>query len=73
MLLGTGFYGYAELKWTTLIIVAGLVLLFTPGLFEALPPPLRDGKTGLLVLIGVQMLTLAALAKIAGSPLANMS
>jgi hypothetical protein len=73
MLLGTGFYGYTELKWTTLVIVAGLVVLFTPGLFETLPSPLRDGKTGLLVLIGVQMLTLAALAKIAGSPLANMS
>jgi len=73
MLVGTGCYGYAELKWTTLIIVAGLVVLFTPGLFEALPSSLRDGKAGLTVLIGVQMLTLAALAKIAGAPLANMS
>ena len=73
MLLGTGFYGYTELKWTTLIIVAGLVVLFTPGLFEILPSSLRDGNAGLMVLIGVQVLTLAALAKIAGSPLANMS
>jgi predicted permease len=73
LLVGTGFYGYAELRWSSLIVVTGLVVLFAPGLFEAWPSPFRDGRTGLVVLIGVQILALATLAKLAGPPWANMS
>jgi hypothetical protein len=32
LLVGTGLYGYAELRWSTLIVVTGLVVLFAPGL-----------------------------------------
>ncbi len=60
---GTGVYGYTELRWSSLIVVAGLVVLFAPGLFEIWPPAFRDGRRGLLVLIGVQILALATLAK----------
>jgi hypothetical protein len=78
LLLGTGFYGYSELRWSTLIVVAGLVVLFSPGLFQVCPfqicpSPSRDQSTGLLILVGVQLLALAALAKIAGPSLTNMS
>ena len=73
LLLGTGFYGFTELRWSTLIVVAGLVVLFTPGLFEAFPSSLRDGRTGLIVMVGAQMLALAALAKIAAPSLATIS
>lgn len=73
LLLGTGFYGFTELRWSTLIVVAGLVVLFTPGLFEVFPSSLRDGRTGLIVMVGVQMLALAALAKIAAPSLATIS
>jgi predicted permease len=73
LLLGTGLYGYAELRWTTLIVVVGLIVLFTPGLFETFPSSLRDGRTGLIVLVGVQALALATLAKVAGPSLANIS
>jgi len=73
LLVGTGLYGYAELRWSTLIVVTGLVVLFAPGLFEAWPPSLRDGRTGLMALIGVQIVALAALAKLAGPPWSNMS
>jgi predicted permease len=66
LLAGTGLYGYAELRWSSLIVVAGLVVLFAPGLFEMWPSSLRDGSTGLIVLVGVQILALAALAKIGG-------
>jgi len=66
LLAGTGLYGYAELRWSSFIVVAGLVVLFAPGLFEVWPSSLRDGSTGLIVLVGVQMLALAALAKIGG-------
>ena len=72
LLTGTGLYGYAELRWSTLVVVAGLVVLFAPGLFEAWPSSWRDGSTGLVVLIGVQVLAIAALAKVAGTPWANL-
>ena len=73
LLVGTGLYGYAELRWSTLIVVTGLVVLFAPGLFEAWPSSFRDGRTGLVVLIGVQILALATLVKLAGPPWANLS
>jgi hypothetical protein len=73
LLVGTGFYGYAELRWSTLIVVTGLVVLFAPGLFEVWPTSLRDGRRGLLLLVGVQLLALAALAKVVGTSWANMS
>ena len=71
LLVGTGLYGYAELRWSTLVVVAGLVGLFAPGLFEAWPSPWRDGNTGLAVLVGIQALTIATLARVAG-PLDNL-
>ena len=73
LLAGTGFYGFTELRWTTLIVVGGLVVLFAPGLFEALPERLRDGRAGLIVLAGVQALGLAVLAKVGGLAWTNLS
>jgi predicted permease len=73
LFVGTGLYGYAELRWSSLIVVTGLVVLFAPGLFEVWPSSLRDGRAGLVVLIGVQILALAALARVAGPSWANMS
>ena len=73
LLVGTGLYGYAELRWSSLIVVTGLVVLFAPGLFEIWPSSLRDGREGLAVLVGIQILALATLTKV-GSPFwANMS
>jgi len=71
--MGTGLYGYAELRWSTLIVVTGLVVLFAPGLFEVWPASFRDGRTGLVVLVSVQLLALAALAKVAGPSWTQMS
>jgi hypothetical protein len=73
LLAGTGFYGYAELRWSTLVVVAGLVVLFAPGLFEVWPSSMRDGSSGLIVLVAVQILALAALVKIGGPAWAGMS
>jgi hypothetical protein len=73
LLVGTGIYGFTELRWSTLIVVTGLVVLFAPGLFEIWPSSLRDGRKGLVVLVGVQLLALAALAKLAGPAWANLS
>jgi hypothetical protein len=73
LLVGTGLYGYAELRWSSLIVVTGLVVLFAPGLFEVWPSSLRDGRTGLVLLVGVQIAALATLAKVAGPTWANIS
>jgi hypothetical protein len=73
LLLGTGLYGYAELKWSSLIVVTGLVVLFAPGLFEVWPSSFRDGRAGLILLVGVQILAIVTLAKVAGPSWANMS
>jgi hypothetical protein len=73
LLVGTGLYGYAELRWSSMIVVTGLVVLFAPGLFELWPSSLRDGRSGLLVLIGVQLVALGALAKVAGPFWSNVS
>jgi hypothetical protein len=72
LLTGTVLYGYAELRWSTLVVVVGLVGLFAPGLFEAWPSSWRDGNTGLFVLVGVQVLAIVTLAKVAGPPLADL-
>jgi hypothetical protein len=63
--MGTAFFGFSELRWTTLVVVAGLVVLFAPGLFEMWPASFRDGSKGLVVLIGIQASALVALAKVA--------
>jgi hypothetical protein len=73
LLVGTGLYGYAELRWSSLIVVTGLVVLFAPGLFEVWPSSFRDGRTGLVLLVGVQIAALATLAKVAGPAWANIS
>jgi len=73
LLATTGFYGYIELRWSTLIVVSGLIVLFAPGLFQAWPSSLRDGRTGLVMLIAIQALALATLAKIAAPAWANLS
>jgi hypothetical protein len=73
LLVGTGIYGYAELRLSSLIVVTGLVVLFAPGLFEVWLSSLRDGRKGLVVLVGIQLTALATLAKVAGPSWANMS
>ena len=65
LLIATCFYGFSELRWSTLIVVTGLIVLFAPGLFQAWPSSLRDGRGGLIALIGIQVVALAALTKIA--------
>ena len=73
LLIATGCYGYIELRWSSLIVVTGLIVLFAPGLFQAWPPSQRDGRTGMVVLIGMQALALATLAKITAPSWANLS
>jgi hypothetical protein len=60
----TCFYGYNELRSSTLLVVTGLIVLFAPGLFQALPSWLRDGPAGLATLIWIQLLALGILVNL---------
>jgi hypothetical protein len=42
-------FAATELRWTTFVIVAGILLLFVPEIFQALPRRFRDGRSGLVV------------------------
>jgi len=63
---GLVFFGIDALRWTSVVILCGLALLFAPGLFNVWPSQLRDGQFGLaitavsLVLVMVLTLTLSS-------------
>lgn len=46
---GSVAYGVANLRWTSLVIVAGFAVLFAPSLFNLWPTRWRDGVTGLTI------------------------
>lgn len=47
LLIHTFWFGAQELRWYFLVIVAGLVVLFAPGLHDVLPASIREGVPGL--------------------------
>ncbi len=55
ILIGTLCYGWAELRWTSVIVVGGMLLLFMPDALQAFPARWRDGRAGLLGLLAVQV------------------
>jgi hypothetical protein len=73
LLIGTGLFGYSELRLSSLIVVSGVVVLFAPGLFEIWPSSWFDGWKGLAVLVGVQAIALTTLAKVASPSWADVS
>ncbi len=66
LLAGTLAFAWAELRWTTIIVVAGLLFLFIPGAFQAIPDRFRDGRAGLAVAALVLIAALGVLGYIAG-------
>ncbi len=71
--VGTGIYGYSELRGSTLVVVTGLIVLFAPGLFEEWRWSIGSIKTQLAVLVGVQIAALLALDWIGGMALPFVS
>ena len=57
-------YGVAHLRWTSLVIVAGLALLFAPALFNLWPHRLRDRMAGLVTLLVVFSASLGVLQQV---------
>ncbi|WP_267427115.1 hypothetical protein [Methylobacterium sp. GC_Met_2] len=64
-LVGGGLaYGAANLRWTSLIIVGGLAVLFAPGLFNVWPQRWRDGLAGLAIVLAALGGSLALLLQV---------
>lgn len=73
LVIGTVFYGYTELRWSTLVVVSGLIMLFAPGLFEEWRWSVGSIKTQLAILVGVQLVALLTLNRIGGMTLPFVS
>lgn len=49
LLIGAFAYAVAELRWSSIVVVAGLLFLFMPEPFQAIPERWRNSSTGLVV------------------------
>ncbi|HVX75628.1 MAG TPA: hypothetical protein VHB49_05850 [Bradyrhizobium sp.] len=61
LLCGVVLFAHQMLRWTSAVIFGGLVFLFIPSVFQAVPNRWRDSHSGLAVLSVVQLAALAAL------------
>ena len=62
---GTITFAAVELRWSTIVVVGGVLFLFLPELFQALPRRWRDGRAGLAMSGCVIIAALALLAQVA--------
>lgn len=62
LLAGTLTFASMQLRWTTIVVVAGLLFLFIPELFQAIPARLRDGCKGMAIAGCILVATLSLLA-----------
>jgi hypothetical protein len=65
-LAATVHFAVTELRWTTIVIVAGVLLLFVPEIFQALPRHFRDGVSGLTISACAFVAALLLLAHLTG-------
>ncbi len=66
-LAATVHFAVTELRWTTIIIVAGVLFLFVPEIFQVLPRRFRDGRSGLAMSACAFVAALLWLAHLAGN------
>jgi hypothetical protein len=55
-------FAHQSLRWTSTVVLGGLIFLFTPSAFQAVPDEWRDSRAGLAVLGIIQAAALAAIA-----------
>ena len=55
-------FAHQSLRWTSAVVLGGLIFLFTPSAFQAVPDDWRDSRAGLAVLGIIQGAALAAIA-----------
>jgi hypothetical protein len=63
VLAATVRFAVSELRWTTIVIVAAVLFLFLPELFQALPRRFRDEPSGLAVSVGAFAIALLLLTR----------
>jgi hypothetical protein len=64
--IGAALYGVAELRWTSIVIVIGLAMLFAPSAFHLWPERWRDGAAGLAIMLALTVSAIAALQLVGG-------
>lgn len=72
MLGGTCLFAYAELRLTTAVVSAGLLFLFLPELFQALPLRWRDSQGGVIVTAAILCCALLLLLGVGATPIASL-
>ncbi len=68
LLAGTLMFAYVALRWTTAVVVAGILFLFIPELFQAIPGRWRDGRAGMAIAGCILAAALGLLAWLAADP-----
>ena len=58
---GSALYATETLRWTTIVVVAGLAILFVPGMLNFWPLHWRDGIPGLYITLAGLIATLSLL------------
>lgn len=65
LLSGTIAFAVVELRWSTIVVMGGVLFLFLPELFQALPRHWRDGRAGLRISGCMMIAALVVLAEVA--------
>jgi hypothetical protein len=61
LLVGVFWFAHQSIRWTSAVIFGGLIFLFIPSVFQAVPRGWRDSRSGLAVLGAIQLAALTAL------------
>jgi hypothetical protein len=69
LVAGTLAFAHAELRWTTTVVVGGILFLFIPTLFQAIPGRWRDDSAGLAIAGCMLAAALGLLACLAANPI----
>jgi uncharacterized membrane protein len=72
LLAGTMLFAYIELRWTSIVVIGGILFLFLPELFQLLPEKWRDGQIGLAVASCVLVVALGLLAYVGGGSIMSL-
>jgi len=67
---GTLVFAWGQLRWTTIVVVAGVLFLFIPALFQVIPLRFRDGRNGMAIAGAVLIAALGVLGYLVAGPIA---